>query len=49
MELLTYQHQPENLLYEIKQKGDSQACYVMVKVCIALPSLMMTFSIYKVV
>lgn len=38
METLTYQHQPENWLYEIKQKGDSQTCYVMVqnaKVCIS--------------
>lgn len=37
METLTYQHQqPKNWLYEIKQKGDSQTCYVMVqnaKVC----------------
>lgn len=36
MQTLTYQRQPENWLYEIKQKGDSQTCYVMVqnaKVC----------------
>lgn len=36
METLTYQPQPKNWLYEIKQKGDSQTCYVMVqnaKVC----------------
>jgi regulator of replication initiation timing len=32
METLTYQHQqPKNWLYEIKQKGDSQTCYVMVQ------------------
>lgn len=31
METLTYQHQPKNWLYEIKQKGDSQICYVMVE------------------
>jgi hypothetical protein len=37
METLTYQHrehrqvQPDNWLYEIKQKGDSQTCYVMVQ------------------
>lgn len=31
METLTYQHQPESWLYEIKQKGDSQTCYVMVQ------------------
>jgi hypothetical protein len=40
METLTYQHQPENWLYEIKQKGNSQTCYVMVqnaKVCISIP------------
>jgi hypothetical protein len=37
METLTYQpRQPDNWLYEIKQKGDSKTCYVMVqnaKVC----------------
>lgn len=43
MELLTYQPQPENWLYEIKQKGNSETCYVMVKVRIALPSQMMAF------
>lgn len=31
METLTYQHQPENWLYEITQKGNSQTCYVMVE------------------
>lgn len=37
METLTYQHrehhqvQPDNWLYEIKQKGNSQTCYVMVQ------------------
>lgn len=31
METITYQHQPENWLYEIKQKGNSQTCYVMVQ------------------
>jgi hypothetical protein len=40
---LTYQHQrqPENWLYEIKQKGDSQTCYVMVQNVKVSP--MMTF------
>lgn len=36
MQTLSYQRQPENWLYEIKQKGDTQTCYVMVqnaKVC----------------
>lgn len=40
METLAYQpRQPENWLYEIKQKGDSKPCYVMVpnaKVCTTL-------------
>lgn len=52
MEMLTYQPQPENLLYEIKQKGNSQTCYVMVKVCIAALSRdaeMMTFLFIKAV
>lgn len=32
METLTYQpRQPENWLYEIKQKGDPKTCYVMVQ------------------
>ncbi len=59
MGTLTYQHrQPDNWLYEIKQKGDSKTCYVMVqnaKVCIALSprlrkkniSYQIQFSIYN--
>ncbi|CAO1338080.1 unnamed protein product, partial [Diamesa tonsa] len=31
MATLTYQHQPENWLYEIKQKGNASTCYVMVQ------------------
>jgi hypothetical protein len=40
---LTYQHQrqPEKWLYEIKQKGNSQTCYVMVQNVKVSP--MMTF------